>query len=227
MIISEMDCGSADRDISHGEGRSPQAGRVFPERQYTGTSHGAAYAHCFMEGMKTMKILGPLALIAMLMPACSSLQTAGIRIGDTPAARIAKDSHIPGKGVAGQCLPYAVALHKKLEAAGIPSRVIVYGYEASGAAGSAAESAPSSPAANRGAHAVVSYDDGGRTYIMDNQSWAPKWIHDAEPVKMAQQFSGLNCDVKIARVLDDEIPRKALDPAFSGVQIAGAPVAAK
>jgi len=153
--------------------------------------------------MKTRKAL---ALVAVaFLSICPSLHALDIRIGDTVAAKIAKDAHLPGKGIAGQCLPFATALHEKLQAAGIPSRVIVYGYEANAAPGLAAASAETG---SRGAHAVVAYDDGGRTYIMDNQSWTPKWIHNAAPMQMAQQFSGLNCGVRIARVLNDEIRSK-------------------
>ena len=55
----------------------------------------------------------------------------------------------------------------------------------------------------RASHAVVVYQDGDRTYMMDNQSWTPQWIHNASPVQMAQQFSGINCSVKMARVIND------------------------
>lgn len=175
----------------------------------------------FIEGMKTMKIKNALALTAVLMSLCSSLHALDIRIGDTRAARIAKDSHIVGKGVSGQCLPYATALHEKFQAAGIPSQVIVYGYEASAAPGVAGPSGP-----GRGAHAVVAYDDGGRTYIMDNQSWTPKWIHTAAPLLMAQQFSGINANVRMARVMSDETPvvspvrTSAASLAFGGTRAA-------
>ena len=33
-------------------------------------------------------------------------------------------------------------------------------------------------AAGRGSHAVVMYNDDGRTYVMDNQSWTPQWVHN-------------------------------------------------
>ena len=173
-----------------------------------------------MEGMKKMKTYKALALVTALLSICPSLHAIDIRIGDTRAAKIAKDAHLPGKGVEGQCLPFASALHEKFEAAGIPSKVIVYGYEASAAPGLTADSGSSSQAGTRSAHAVVAYNDGGRTYIMDNQSWAPQWIHNAAPMQMAQQFSGINANVRIARVMNDAKPVNIMAPAFSGVQIA-------
>jgi len=150
-----------------------------------------------------------IAAVAMLVTGGAPCMAGGIRIGDTPAARIAKDSSIPGKGKEGQCLPFATALQKKLEAAGIAARVVVYGYEAGGvpatdAAGDVAAQPAFGTAAGRGSHAVVMYDDGGRIYAMDNQSWTPQWVHNAAPVQMAQQFSGINCSVKMARVLPME-----------------------
>jgi len=142
----------------------------------------------------------------MLVFAGASCMAGGFRIGDTPAARIAKDSSIPGKGKAGQCLPFATALQKKMEAAGIAARVVVYGYEAGGvpatdATGDVSTQPAFGTAAGRGSHAVVMYNDGGRTYVMDNQSWTPQWVHNAAPVQMAQQFSGIHCSVKMARVV--------------------------
>lgn len=138
----------------------------------------------------------------------------GLRIGDTAAARIAKDSSIPGKGKVGQCLPFAMALQKKFAAAGITSRVVVYGYEAGGvpttdATGDVSAQPAFGTAAGRGSHAVAMYDDGGRTYVMDNQSWTPQWVHNAAPTQMAQQFSGINTSVKMARVVPLESAPKA------------------
>jgi hypothetical protein len=170
--------------------------------------------------MKTTKALNLLALMALLMPACSTFRNADIRIGDTPAARLAKDVHITGKGVPGQCLPFAMALHKKLEAAGIPSRVIVYGYETSAVPGMSFAGGMSAEMPNRGAHAVVAYDDGGRTYVMDNQSWIPQWVHTAAPLQTAQQFSGINYNVRMARVVGDESLLRNVASSFTGVRIA-------
>jgi hypothetical protein len=142
--------------------------------------------------------------VLLLATACSSTSTGRIRIGETAASKIAKDTQIPGKGVSGQCLPFAQALHQKFEAAGIPSRVIVYGYDVSPVPQK--ELPELGRSGDRQAHAVVTYDDGGRTYVMDNQSWSPQWVHDAAPIQMAQQFSGINCQVRIARVVSDPTP---------------------
>lgn len=68
---------------------------------------------------------------------------------------------------------------------------------------------PSGLGAAHGSHVVVIYNDGGRTYAMDNQSWTPRWVHDAAPMQAAQQFSGIDCSVKTARVLPEERKPKA------------------
>jgi hypothetical protein len=125
---------------------------------------------------------------ACLLPEFAMAGGGKIRIGDTPARRIAKDRSLPGKGVEGQCLPFAVALHQKFKAAGIPSKVITYGYQS-------LKTPISSRQPTNGAHAVVAYNDEGRTYVMDNQSWAPTWVHDGSAVAMTQQFSGMDYHV--------------------------------
>jgi hypothetical protein len=150
---------------------------------------------------------------ALLIGAGATSFGNGIRIGDTTASRIAKDSSIIGKGQSGQCLPFAMALQKKLAVAGIPARVITYGYEMGGvpvtSAGGDISAQPTMGTTGRGAHAVVAYQDGDRTYIMDNQSWTPQWVHNAAPVQMAQQFSGINTSVKVARVVNSSALPKA------------------
>jgi len=160
----------------------------------------------------------------MVMLTGSSCLAGGIRIGETPAAHIAKDASIPGKGKSGQCLPFAVALQKKFQAAGIASRVIVYGYEGGGVPAVTTDgeimAQPAGGGAARGSHAVVVYDDGGRTYVMDNQSWTPQWIRNAAPVQMAQQFSGINCSVKMARVISTDRTPKTLGLPSSARRIA-------
>jgi hypothetical protein len=153
--------------------------------------------------MKTTKIMASLLAMSLLLPACSSVPTGGIRIGSTPAGRMAKDPQIPGKGVPGQCLPFAMALQQKFQAAGVPSKVLVFGYETSSTSSPGAMQSASGGSGNRGAHAVVAYDDGGRTYLMDNQSWTPQWVHDAAPMQMAQRFAGIQYSVKMAHVVHD------------------------
>ena len=108
--------------------------------------------------MKTTKttLLRNLLAPAILLAACSPLMALDIRIGDTPARRIAKDRTLPGKGVIGECLTFAKALHKKFQAAGIPSKIVTFSYDTINFRRDAAKGTP--------AHAVVVYDDGGRTY---------------------------------------------------------------
>jgi hypothetical protein len=156
-----------------------------------------------MNRIKT--ILAMSAIVSSIgLTGCASRQAGNIRIGDTPAGRIAKDGNIPGKGTYGKCLPYALALHSRLQAAGIPSKVIVYSYETlsspadllnGGTRGGVRAGTP-------GSHAIVAYVDGGRTYIMDNQSWMPRWVRDGSPTGLAVQFSGANIGVLAANVMD-------------------------
>jgi len=147
--------------------------------------------------MKNIMVRG-LIVAAVLLQAGSALSLAEVQLGESRAAQIAKDARIPGKGVPGKCLTYANVLHERLQAAGIPSQVIVFGYMT---AGLDAGTSIGSWSGGRGAHAVVSYKDAGRTYVMDNQSWKPRSVEEGAPVQMAQRFSGLNCNVKTARVL--------------------------
>jgi len=135
-----------------------------------------------------------------------------VRVGDTPARRIAKDSSITGKGVDGLCLPFARALHAKFQAAGIPSRIVCFRYETLPIPAELVFNPSVCPTIPErggvtGEHAVVVYEDEGRTYVMDNQSWQPKWIHDSSPESMSQQFLGMDVAISGARVVGDTAPR--------------------
>src|SRR5262245_9301230 len=77
------------------------------------------------DAMKTPTLF--ILAVALTLPAYGSL-----RIGNTPARRIAKDTSLPGKGRQDQCLVFARALHQRFQAAGIPSRVIAFRYESLG-----------------------------------------------------------------------------------------------
>ena len=136
---------------------------------------------------------------ALFLSACAPFQANHVRIGDTPARRIAKDPTLPGKGVQGECLPYAVALHRKLEQAGIPSRVVTFGYTTGRPQNVPATRHGLTPAV--AAHAAVVYDDGGRTYMTDNQSWLPTWIGNGSLTAMAQTYAGPGVYVTDAAVL--------------------------
>jgi hypothetical protein len=134
------------------------------------------------------------SISAFLTPDCPAFDLRGIRVGDTPASRIAKQRDIVGKGQHGQCLAFAVELNQRLRAAGIKSQVIGYHYQ------------DLSPGGRNGGailgHAVVVYEDRGRTYVMDNQSWAPRWINPAPVGTMLGQFGGLQAQVQRAFVVD-------------------------
>jgi hypothetical protein len=163
---------------------------------------------------------------SILLSALAPLHAGGIRIGDTRARQIAKDALLAGKFTDGQCLPFAKALHAKFQAAGIPSKVISFGYETLSTPQAIFGEQRAVPSINdrgglTGAHAVVAYEDEGRTYVMDNQSWQPTWIHAASPIDMARQFAGMNVAVGAARVMEHaELPmarrlRKASNHASS------------
>ena len=136
-----------------------------------------------------------LAALTGAFLALSPTAHAEIRIGSTPARKIAKDMNIPGKGVDGQCLLFAQALHKKFRAAGIASKIVTFSYESLGTIGGAFTNTRN----QGGAHAVVAYNDGGRIYLMDNQSWMPTWVKDTDATGLAQQFAGMDIKVTSAR----------------------------
>ena len=149
-----------------------------------------------------------MAVLAVSISAGAPICDGNIRIGDTPAGRIAKETTVRGKYVDGQCLPFAKELHARFRAAGIPSKVITFNYETlSRSRAIFGEHRAVAPINERGgitgAHAVVAYEDQGRTYIMDNQSWQPKWIHSDSPSGMARQFCGMDVLVAKARVVDN------------------------
>jgi hypothetical protein len=149
-----------------------------------------------------------LTVAALFLAACAPFRVGSIRVGYSAAGHIAKDMSIPGKGVSGECLPFALALQQKFEAAGIPSKIIAYSYEAMSPARFIDRSQPT-PAIGRadsysGAHAIVEYNDDGRIYIMDNQSWSPTWVHEASNAGLAQQFGGTNISIRKARIVDEK-----------------------
>jgi hypothetical protein len=140
--------------------------------------------------------------------ACSPFCIGEIRVGDTPARAIAKETTLRGKYMDGQCLPFALALHARFRAAGIPSKVITFRYQTLPVPRAIfGEHRAFAPINERGgitgAHAVVAYEDQGRMYVMDNQSWQPKWVHNDSPQGMARQFSGMDTLVARARVVNN------------------------
>ncbi len=132
-------------------------------------------------------------VVAMSFVLVAPLARGEVRIGYGPASQIARAGDLRGRNRIGQCLPFARALQARLQAAGIRAKIITYAYEGGVAPG---ENPPGLPQS----HAVVAYEEGGRTYIMDNQSWSPKWIRDATAVEMAQRFSGPGVAVLGAKV---------------------------
>ena len=148
-----------------------------------------------------------MAILAPLFFGSGPLSMGEIRLGDTPARRIARESTLRGKYVEGQCLPFALALHARFQAAGIPSKVIAFSYETLPAPHQIFNERRAFPGAGEGggatgSHAMVAYEDQGRTYLMDNQSWQPRWIHEDSPFGMARQAGGMNSLVANARVVD-------------------------
>jgi len=137
--------------------------------------------------MKLLTLLTPLVSLILTASPSRAFELGGLRVGNTPARAIVRESSIKGKCVQGQCLPYALDLAKRLQAAGIPAQVIGYRYgELMGGARDWGQVS---------GHAVVVYQDGGRTYIMDNQSWTPRWVEHAPDKGMALQYEGMNSQV--------------------------------
>ena len=83
-----------------------------------------------------------------------------------------------GKGQNNLCLPFAYALHNKFEQARIKSKVVCYHWQ-------------HTTDNKNGDHAIVIFDDQGRTYVMDNQSFEPTWVKTSTELDIAQQFSGV------------------------------------
>jgi hypothetical protein len=158
--------------------------------------------------MNKMSAKVMMAVLAVSFSAGAPICVGSIRVGDTPALRIAKEAAVRGKFVEGQCLPFARELHARFRAAGIPSKVITFNYETlcrpRAIFGEHRAVAPINERGGiTGAHAVVAYEDQGRTYIMDNQSWQPKWVHNDSPTGMARQFCGMDAMVGKVRVEDN------------------------
>jgi len=104
-----------------------------------------------------------------------------IRIGNTKASKIAKSKTIIGKFKRNMCLPFAEELHHRFKLAGIKSRVVMLSNEDDG-----------DPRTAPG-HAVVVYDDEGRTYAIDNETMSPKRLkHGADNQAVIKAWTGLN-----------------------------------
>jgi len=146
--------------------------------------------------------------------ACAPFKVSDVRIGDTPARRIAKDTAIAGKGVDGQCLPFARALNAKFKSAGIASKIVSFCYETLPTPTAILGNPSVFPSISErgglsGEHAVVVYEDQGRAYVMDNQSWQPKWIHGSTPLQISQEFSGMDVAISAARIVDAPVCGKS------------------
>lgn len=182
--------------------------------------------------MKNIILTTTITLTSLALTACAPFSVGDVRIGHTPARKIAKDSSVPGKGVDGKCLLFANSLHAKFRQAGIPSKVLAFRYESMLSTPMGVNSEPnySVPRSFGGAHAAVAYNDDGRTYLMDNLSWNPKWVSDDSTQGMAQQFAGMDINVLEARVLKSPAPaarkpRPATKPTAPGVPEPSAPEA--
>lgn len=110
-------------------------------------------------------------MAVVFLPACSA------RIKNTPARSIAVSRSIPYKYAPGACLPFSRALCARMRAAKIEAKMLIYTWELPRVQES-------------GRHAVVCYQDGGRTYVMDDQRSRPVWVKPGTPKQIAQQISG-------------------------------------
>jgi hypothetical protein len=146
--------------------------------------------------------------ILMASVGCTSFRVGSVRVGQTKAARIAKAPSLPGKFVEGECLVFARSLHREFERAGISSKILAFRYESLSPIYGALDPEPSmasfkKPSVPARSHAVVAYDDDGRTYLMDNESWRPRWVKAASPTQMARQFGGMDVAVRGASYLSE------------------------
>jgi len=113
--------------------------------------------------MKTLLILLTLSTVACASP----------RIGHTPASRIVTAADMPGKHENGKCLLFATEAARRLNAAGIPARVIGFSQE------------------DGTGHAIVAYEDKGRTYVADNTS-RPRWVKGGSNADIIKQWQGVD-----------------------------------
>lgn len=133
--------------------------------------------------MKASSLL-TLALLSMTCTFANAIEMGKIRVGNTPARSIALESNLPGKSVLGSCKPFAVALNQRFAAAKIHSQVVGFNYATFGGH-------PDSQG-----HAVVIYEDEGRTYIMDNQMSRPVWVPNSASLReKVGQIAGVETNV--------------------------------
>jgi hypothetical protein len=140
-------------------------------------------ANAMYVGMK--KILTIVLASVMFAGAASAAGTENI-------GKVARSKDVPGKFVPGQCKVFAIELAKRLNAAGADAKVIVYDWQSADSRGGAAT----------GRHAVVVYQEGSRTYVMDNMTWSPKWVKTGSGQTIAQTFSGQGVYVASAQEMN-------------------------
>ena len=136
--------------------------------------------------------MNPIPLILAL-----SLTSCSLRVGTTPARTIAKAPAV-GKGVPGKCLEFAQDKQAQFQQAGIRSKIVVYHATPLATPRAVFDESIDRKLPDATAHAAVIYDDNGRSYMLDNMSWMPTWVSSDEPLKAAQQFSGMDVAVEPA-----------------------------
>lgn len=97
---------------------------------------------------------------------------------------IARDQSIQGKGVSGECLPFATSLYNRLNSAGGEAHLIVFDWRAGG---------------QQGRHAMVVYlDQRGQYWGMDNIQRSPRRLDGADnPEEWVMQFApGYQVEIK-------------------------------
>lgn len=135
-------------------------------------------------------------LIAICSFALSVHSTvAELRLSYGEASKIALATDLPGKRMPGQCLPFARALAERLRAAGFQANAVTFTFQS--APGSHQNEGTISE--DYSCHAAVIYNDGGRTYVMDNQRGAPLWVHQGSVTNMLQRFAGPDIAVLAAK----------------------------
>jgi hypothetical protein len=150
--------------------------------------------------MKAPPLITAVAL-AMAAPLASALDLPSLRLGNTPARSIALSPSLPGKSAYGECKAFALALDLKFKQANISSQVVGFEYEALGRRSEL-----------RG-HAVVIFEDGGRTYVMDNQMSSPVWIKNSGSLaEKVAQITDLNTTVLRAWALNNPTAQSPQEP---------------
>ncbi len=104
-----------------------------------------------------------------------------------------RKAKVPGRNQPSQYLLFAHELKKILDAAGVPSHVVIF------------EWSKTRPVPEHGTHAILVFRcSDGRNYGLDSTSWPPRWLPDGEPSLWAQYFLAQDTLVERASIEENK-----------------------